>query len=86
MINNLSFKNSKIYNETMNLIDSSRFKEAQNLLLKELNNFKNEPNFFYTLGFLFNLGFLLDFITLSILNLLNEIQLFAKSTIELELL
>jgi len=38
----------------MNLIDSSRFKEAQNLLLKELNNFKNEPNFFYTLGFLFN--------------------------------
>jgi len=38
----------------MNLINSSRFKEAQNLLLTELNNFNNDAVFFYTLGFVFN--------------------------------
>jgi len=54
LINSLSFKNSKIYNEVMNLISSSRFNETQNLLLRELNHFNNDPIFFYTLGFVFN--------------------------------
>jgi len=38
----------------MNLISSSRFNETQNLLLRELNHFNNDPIFFYTLGFVFN--------------------------------
>ena len=38
----------------MNLINSSKFNEAQSLLLRELNSFNNDPVFFYTLGFAFN--------------------------------
>jgi len=38
----------------MNLLNSSKFNEAQSLLLRELNSFNNDPNFFYTLGFAFN--------------------------------